>query len=121
MKRNIKKWLFIMVLVLVVSSSFSSLAATSRIVSVVPKLTFSGTIANCSATVIANSSSDSIAVTVKLWQGTTCLKTWSDSGNGYLTFKGTKTVTNGKTYKLTVDATINGVKQSTASVSAKCN
>ena len=121
MKKSIKKWLFVMAVVMVVCSTFSSLAASPRIVSIVPKLTFSGTLANCSATVIANSSADEIEITVKLWQGTTCLKTWSDSGNGYLSFKETKTVTSGKTYKLTVDATINGAKQSTASVSAKCN
>lgn len=121
MKKSFKKWAFIMALILILGSSFSSFAASPRIISVVPKLTFSGTTANCSATVIANSSSDDISITVKLWQGTKCLKTWNDSADGYLSFKGTTSVTKGKTYKLTVDATINGVKQSTATVSAKCN
>lgn len=64
--------------------------------------------------------SDKIAVTVTLCEGSTWIASWNDSGTGYLHFSKNKTVTRGKTYTLTADATINGVKQQTVSITGKC-
>ena len=83
-------------------------------------LTFSGTTATCSASVRADNATDTISMTVKLWQGATCLKTWTASGTGSASLSKTATVTRGKTYKLTVNATINGVAKPQQSVTRTC-
>ena len=95
-------------------------AFTPRIIRIYPSLSFKGTTANCSVVVIADASSDEIEATIKLWQGSRCVATWQEDGTGNLVFKDTATVTSGRTYELTADVTINGVAQSQASVSAKC-
>lgn len=86
----------------------------------VPNLNFSGTTASCSATVSGNKATDTVNMTVKLWNGNTCLKTWTASGTRSVTLKKTATVSKGKTYKLTVDFTINGVKQNPQSTTKTC-
>lgn len=87
---------------------------------VYPSLTFSGTTANCSVTVIADSAEETISITVKLWDGSTCIKTWNDTGTGTLVFKGTATVEKGKTYDMTVDVTIDEEEYATQTVSGVC-
>lgn len=101
--------LFIFLLLL---SSFSVQASEPRITRVVADLSFNNQTATCKATVMANDEED-ISITVKLWEGTRCIKTWTSSGTGYLSFSKTASVTTGKSYKLTVDAKINGVTQAT--------
>lgn len=96
-------------------------AAETRAYRNFPSLSFSGTTANCSATVYGNDNSDTITVTMKLWDSGTCLKTWRDTGEGSVKLSETYGVSKGKTYKLTVDATINGLVQPTASVTKTCN
>ena len=85
-----------------------------------PTLSFSGTTATCTAFVRGNKSTDNVAATVKLWTGGTCLKTWSASGKYSFKIKKNATVSKGKTYKLTVDYTVNGVKQPQKSVTRTC-
>ena len=86
-----------------------------------PTLSFSGTTATCTAFVRGNKSTDNVAATVKLWTGGTCLKTWSASGEYSVKIQKTATVSKGKTYKLTVDYTVNGVKQPQKSVTRTCS
>lgn len=86
-----------------------------------PAISFSGTTATCKVTARGDKTSDTISVTAKLYQGSTCLKTWTASGTGLVTLRKTATVQKGKTYKLTADATINGVKQPTKSVTGTCS
>ena len=95
-------------------------AAMSRSVGIIPRISFSGTTANCSVIITANNGNDEIEATIKLWQGSMCVATWPEDGTGNIIFSDTATVTKGKTYKLTVDVVINGVAQPQASVSAKC-
>lgn len=83
-------------------------------------ISFDGTTATCEARIRANNSSDAISMTVKLWKGAACLKTWTASGNGILYIRKTATVTSGQTYTLTVDATINGVAHPQQSVTKTC-
>ena len=88
--------------------------------SIQPSLSFSGTTANCSVVARADHVSDSISVTLKLWRGTTLLKTWSNSGNLIVTISDTYTVTSGYIYKLTADVTVNSTVYPTVSVSKYC-
>lgn len=48
------------------------------------------------------------------------MKTWTASGTQVVTLSKPATVEKGKTYKLTADVTINGVKQATKSTTATC-
>ena len=66
-------------------------------------------------------SSDTLSATAKLWTGKTCLKTWTIKGTGKIQTTKTATVSKGKTYKLTVDYTVNGVKQPQKSVTRTCS
>lgn len=86
--------------------------------SVHPILSINGKTASCQIAVITGSKSAKIEITMKLYQGSTKIATWTASGTGSLSMKKTKKVTAGKTYKLTVDVTIDGKKLPTASDTA---
>ena len=107
-------------IVLIVSISISANAAAPRFLSIYPGLTFDGTTANCSVRIIGSTTNDEIDATIKLWRGSTCLRTWRVSDDGYLFWSGTATVTKGKTYDLTVDLVYNGVSKPRVSVSGTC-
>lgn len=94
--------------------------AASRSIGIVPNLSFSGTTANCTVKVVADSFAHEIEATIKLWQGSICVATWEEEGKGILSFSDSATVTKDKTYNLTVDAIVNGVVQPQVSVSATC-
>lgn len=115
-----KKTALLAALLIVLAIPMQAQAATMRASKVFPSLTFDGTTAVCAVTIIADNAGDDISVTVKLWQGSTCLKTWNDSGTGHMDFSATKTVSSSGQYKLTVDATINGTTLPTASSTAYC-
>lgn len=85
-------------------------------------LSFSGTTATCAVNIFADSDSDKISATVKLWDGGTCLKTWTDSDTGVLSFSEThsRNITAGKSYQMTVDYTIAGKSYPQLSASAVC-
>lgn len=85
-------------------------------------LSFSGTTATCKVEIWAESPSDKIIATVKLWDGGTCLKTWTDSDTGVLSFSEThsKNIEPGKSYTMTVDYTIAGKSYPQLSTSALC-
>lgn len=85
-----------------------------------PTLAFNGTTATCTAYVRGNSATDTVAATVKLWTGSTCLRTWTARAKTSVKIEETATVSRGKTYKLTVDYTVNGVKQPQKSVTRTC-
>lgn len=119
MKKHSKKLALIMILIMILDSSLSTYAASTRANQISPTLTFSGTTANCDVVVYCNTN-DTISIIVKLWRGATCEYTWTDSGTGYIFFNETYSVTSGKTYRLTVDATINGVHQPRVAVVAEC-
>lgn len=85
-----------------------------------PSLSFDGTTANCSVTVIGENMSDSISIVMKLWQGNSCIATWSTSGKGYVQFSRSKNVTEDLQYTLTADVTINGIANPTFSDHGIC-
>lgn len=120
-----RKVLIILVCALVFSFFTTAYATTPDDVSplafrMIPQISFEGERATCTAIVFGDNMNDELFVTLKLWQGNTCIATWSTSGTGHLQFTRTKTVTRGVQYKLTLDVTINGVKEPTASVLGTC-
>lgn len=101
-----KKIAMLLAIVLLVAAPLAVQAATPRAINISPGLSYTGTTANCSVGVFADNMSQEIEATIKLWHGTTCLETWYASGNGYLSWRDTATVTRGNTYRLSVDVTI---------------
>ena len=85
-------------------------------------LTFDGTTAICAVDISGETLSSKISATVRLWDGSTRLKTWTDSGTGALSFSEThsKDIKSGKSYKMTVDYTIAGKSYPQLSTSAVC-
>jgi len=86
----------------------------------VPKLSFTGTTATCLATAYGNARTDRVSMTMKLWNGGVCLKTWTGSGTYRVSLNKPTTVSSGKTYTLTVDYTVNDVSQPRESTTRTC-
>lgn len=118
MKRRVV--ILLIAMMIIASMPVYAFANTSRILVIVPSLSFEGTTANCSLTVTGNNSTDRIEAVIKLWYGDTCLETWSKSGTGYLFFNDTHSVVWNREYTLTADVEINDVPKPTASISKKC-
>ena len=85
-----------------------------------PSLSFSGTTAQCTGRVIADNDDDAIKATLTLWDGSKVVDSWSSSGTGSLSLSGSCTVSKGKKYTLTLDATVNGVSISQRPTSGTC-
>lgn len=117
-----KKRIFSLAALVVLILSATVSAVDTRESTPHPTLTFNGTTATCAFSIRAESSSDKINATIKLWDGSTCLKTWTDSSTNYLFFSEThsKGIQTGKSYKMTVDYTIAGKSYPQLSVSAVC-
>lgn len=115
-----RKTALLLALLMMLMIPMSAFADNMRLMRVTPQLSFNETTANCSVRVYAENVADTITATVKLWDGGTCLETWYPSGTGSLSFSTTKAVTSGRQYKLTVDATINGVALTTVSTTGTC-
>jgi len=95
-------------------------AATPRYINIRPGISFTGTTAFCTASVTGNSMNDKIDIVVKLLKEKSCIATWKDSGVGYVYLSKSKVVEKNYEYTLTIDATINGQAQPTASFTAEC-
>lgn len=85
-----------------------------------PYISFSGNEATCVARVSSSNAGDRIRVTMRLWNGRTCLKTWVGSGTGRVVLREKAVVSRGTTYKLTVDYVINNVSQTQKVTTGKC-
>lgn len=116
-----KKILILLMAAMLLTMQLQVCAAETRAYRNNPSLSFSGTTANCAVAVYGNNSSDKLAVTMKLWDSGTCLKTWTGSGEGSVKLNKSHGVSKGKTYKLTVDVTINGSAQPAKSATKTCN
>lgn len=108
----------VMLLILVFSSSANALEVMT--ISKAPTLTFNNGVATCKSTINANLASDTISISMKLYAGKTCIKSWTAEGTGAITISKTKSVTSGTTYTLKVIATVNGVTQPAQSVTKTC-
>ena len=91
--------------------------AATQTVRATPNLSFSGTTANCSATIRG---SGTIDATLELWHGSTLIASWSGTGTNRLTINGTASVSHGQTYTLTVTGTVGGVTINATPVTKTC-
>lgn len=80
-------------------------------------LSFKDDSANCSVLIIGDNEDDAISAVTKLWQGSSCIKTWEDTAKGVLDVSHEATATKGRSYTLTVDFTVNGNSHPTVSAS----
>ena len=115
-----KKIALLLALVLVLGMATTAYAAEPRLLNIMPGLSFSGTTAECSVVVTADYATDEIDVVIKLWRGSTCLRTWYASGEGYVFWDDTAAVNKGTTYKLTADVTVNNYTHPRVYISGTC-
>ena len=115
-----RKVLNIFVMILVVSLVLGTVAyaAEARLAQVSINLSFSGTTATCTGSVV--DLNKAINATFELWDGSTRVGYWSVSGTGYVSINKTCGVTKGNTCTLTASGTIDGVPFSGYSVSKVC-
>ena len=104
-----------LVILLVIPTSVQ--AAEPRLITQSLNLSYNQSVATCTANIIGESTSDYLEATIKLWRGNSCIKTWEETGYGYIFFSKTATITPGSTHTLTVDLWVNGVAQDRVSFS----
>ncbi len=109
---------FLLATVMLPSLILSVAAAEPRDAHYAPNLSFDGTTANCSVSITALGKP--ITATLELWQGSTCIASWSDSATSYLIISEECSVTNGQTYTLKVSGTIDGEPLSGIPTTAIC-
>ena len=97
---------------------FGSTVAYARSARVVPELYFNGTTAECS--VYIREFGQKIEATMELWEGSTLVNSWSDSGSSVLTLEGSYRATSGHTYTVEVYGTIGGEPFNGVSSSKTC-
>ena len=112
-----KKRVFSLVLLSIMVLSLTAQAATFAL-SGTPKLTISGTTATCSVDYSSTNADDELRVTLTLWCGESIVDKWSETDYGYVSITETCTVVKGNTYDLVMMPVVNGVAQSTVTVSA---
>ncbi len=109
-----RKAAILLAIVLLVSAPLTVFAATNAL-SIKPKLDFNGTTATCKVTITEDKFPAYIEVTMKLMRGTTCVDSWSETGNYYVHIKEYASVTRG-TYDLVIEVTVDGVEREPVSI-----
>lgn len=109
-----------LIALVILALSISVQAVESRTTSAKPDLSFTGTTANCSVICRGQSGSDTIDVTLTLYQGSTYVDSWSDSGTGRVALSGSCKAVSGKSYKLVVNYSVNGVSRPSISTTGTC-
>lgn len=110
---------FLLTVLFVATISVSAFAEPMRAPSANTGLYFSGTTAHCSATV--RGANQQITVTMSLWDGNTCIASWSDSGKTLVSMSETCTVEAGKSYTLQVSGTVGGSPISATPLTKTCS
>mgnify|MGYP007134701882 CR=1 FL=1 len=98
--------------------SLSAQAAEMRVITASPYLTFNENTATCMADCKSTNPSDKVSATLTLYQGSTCVTSWSGSGNGRVIISKSCTVKSGMEYKLVLSYSVNGKAQESVSVTA---
>lgn len=119
MRRRIS-FVFVPVLLVCILSVQATHAAEQRVAGGRPKLLFQGTTAICSVICQGDLATDSIDATLTLYQGSTCIDSWSKSGTRKVTLYGECKVQSGKTYRLEMTYSINGVEKPVVSITDTC-
>ena len=108
-------------IIMLVSTLFvQAMAIEPYAVSYQPSLEFDGTTAVCSAGCMGDSMKDDLHATLTLYQGRNYIDSWSDSGKDSLSFSGSCKVERGKTYKLVLSYSVNGVEKPSVTVTNNC-
>lgn len=108
-------------LLLVCILSAQAVQATGqRVANRRPDLFFQGTTAICSAICRGNFANDTVEATLTLYQGDTYIDSWSESGIRKITLYGECKVASGKTYRLEMAYSINGVDKPVLSTTNYC-
>lgn len=113
-----KVWSKVIVVLLLLGALSSTVMAATR-ADQTPSLSFSGTTANCAVSIKAFGKY--IDATLELWQGSTLVDSWQNTGNNRVYISGTHSnCTPGVTYTLTVTGTIGGVPITCTPVTGSC-
>lgn len=83
-------------------------------------LSFQGKMAICTAICQGNSAKDSVKATLTLYQGSTYIDSWSNSGIWEASIYGEHEVESGKTYRLELSYFVNGGSKQGVSVTNRC-
>lgn len=113
-----RKWLVPTFLALVCLMTVTVSAMEVKAERITPKLSFSGTRADCEVTVREYGSD--IDVTMELWCGSTLVDSWSDEGVSSVTLTGSCRVERGKTYTLEAYGTVDGVSFTATPIRKTC-
>lgn len=116
----VKQRICALAVLVVLALTISIQAVEPRGSSVTPSLSFTGTTANCYVICRGSGSNDTVDVTLTLYQGSTYIDSWSDTGTGRVALTGSCTVERGKTYKLVVDYSVNDEAKPSVYTTAKC-
>lgn len=115
-----KKRILTMASVLMLMLTIPAYAVQSRAPAVLPSLSFSGTTANCGVLATADNYTDDIYLEIELWRGSVKIEDWTASGEGFVDFRETASVTSGSTYTLKVYAEIDNVEITPVSITKTC-
>ena len=115
-----RKRVFALAVPLLLLLALSAQALDARITRVEPVLDFNGTTASCSVSFRADNTKDKVTATLTLYQGNTYVDSWTDSGTGRVFISESCEVESGKSYRLVLTYSINGVAKPTKAVSGTC-
>lgn len=112
MKKRIMPFLIVIALLL----ATPAYAISTRLISVVPDIQFSGTNATCMVQIVGDRTTDRISATMELWQDDEMIDSWSGVGYGFLILEGDASTRKNVTYTLTVDYSVNGIAKTPISI-----
>jgi hypothetical protein len=116
----LRKRIVSLVAVVVLICALFIQVADARSVNATPFLTFDGTTAYCSASCKSGDPSDELAVTMTLYENGTIVAGWNAWGTQSVSISKTYAATSGATYRLNINYTVNGVKQTGSSITKVC-
>lgn len=105
-------------IMLVIIMLFTTCAYAAAMARTSMDLTFSGTTANCH--ILVKEAGSSIDVTMKLYKGSTLVKSWSKSATGRVELSKTWTCISGQSYTLDADVTVNGSPVTVMPITETC-
>lgn len=108
--KNVKRIIPIVLAIVLVlgSSAFAAVQQPNEVTNVgTPSLKVIGTTAVCECRI--SFGGQAIDATMELYQGSTLVASWSDTGTGSVYFYETETIVHGLTYTLTVSGTVDGI------------
>ena len=109
--------LFIVTISIVCSIPVSAYSIRLRIPHNMLSIHFSEESAVCSASCIGNTSNDELGVTLTLYENNTSVDSWTNQGTGYVSLSEEYgNLVHGKTYKLTMTWSVNGISQPSVNV-----